>query len=186
MEYCTAAEVYVTDFLARNFAICDHWFAPLPASTLPNRLMAMCGYALTDHTPDGVIQEIKNTELFLEHRPDPILRLAGVKGTELAHILCRHAFFRQVSSMFVRYESGSGQFRELDQLKVDALNDDLPDVAFVEPFYWCDPRKEGTAASDDHAPASLAGGQRFLNVVRDAVIGPESRSREIRICGTDC
>lgn len=70
MEYCTAVEVYVTDFLARNFAICDHWFAPLPASTLPNRLMAMCGYALNDHTPDGVIQEIKNTTLFLKHRPN--------------------------------------------------------------------------------------------------------------------
>ncbi len=43
MEYCTAKDVPTSDFLARNFAICDNWFACLPASTLPNRLMAMSG-----------------------------------------------------------------------------------------------------------------------------------------------
>jgi len=41
MEYCGKGYLPATEFLARNFAICDNWFAPLPASTLPNRLMAM-------------------------------------------------------------------------------------------------------------------------------------------------
>ena len=36
------------DFFAHNFRICDHWFSPLPASTQPNRLMAMAGYSLID------------------------------------------------------------------------------------------------------------------------------------------
>jgi phospholipase C len=53
MEYCTKGYLPSTEFLARNFAVCDNWFAPLPASTLPNRLMAMSGYALVDRTPSG-------------------------------------------------------------------------------------------------------------------------------------
>src|ERR1700757_4702586 len=32
---------YVFDFFASNFAICEHWFAALPAGTQPNRLMAI-------------------------------------------------------------------------------------------------------------------------------------------------
>jgi len=139
--------------------------------------MAMSGYALNDHTPDGVMQEIKNTMLFLEHRPDLVYDWLESKGHSWRIYSSGMPFFLQVASMFARYESGNGQFREIEKLGEDALNDDLPDVAFVEPFYWCDPRKEGTAASDDHAPASLAGGQRFLNIVRDAIVGPETIAR---------
>src|SRR5580704_5405243 len=31
MQYYTGPDAPITDFLARNFAICDRWFAPLPA-----------------------------------------------------------------------------------------------------------------------------------------------------------
>jgi phospholipase C len=48
MQYYTPREIPITDFFARNFAICDHWFAPLPAGTQPNRLMTMSGYSLID------------------------------------------------------------------------------------------------------------------------------------------
>ena len=48
MRYQTPDKVPILDFFARNFRICDHWFAPLPASTQPNRLMAMAGYSLID------------------------------------------------------------------------------------------------------------------------------------------
>src|SRR5262249_1777317 len=48
MQYYTAADVPITDFLARNFVVCDHWFAPLPAGTQANRLMAMAGESWID------------------------------------------------------------------------------------------------------------------------------------------
>jgi phospholipase C len=41
MEYCRKQDLNTTDYLARNFAICEEWFAPLSASTLPNRLVAI-------------------------------------------------------------------------------------------------------------------------------------------------
>jgi phospholipase C len=51
----------------------------------------------------------------------------------------------------------------------DFTNDNLPDVVFVEPLYQDDPRRGSAQATDDHAPASLYGGQRFLKVVHEAL-----------------
>src|SRR5579862_921042 len=44
--------VPMTTFLAQNFAVCDHWFAPIPTSTQPNRFMALAGYSKVDSTID--------------------------------------------------------------------------------------------------------------------------------------
>ncbi len=38
----------ITDFFAHNFALCDRWFAPLPAGTQANRLMALSGQSEID------------------------------------------------------------------------------------------------------------------------------------------
>jgi phospholipase C len=56
MAYYTAAEVPITGFLADHFLVCDHWFACLPASTQPNRLMAMSGYAMRQNTPSTALE----------------------------------------------------------------------------------------------------------------------------------
>ena len=32
------------EFSCRAYAVCDHWFAPLPTDTQPNRSMAYSGY----------------------------------------------------------------------------------------------------------------------------------------------
>lgn len=57
MGYYTSRELPVTDFLARNFLVCDRWFAPLPASTQPNRLMAMSGFTRSRVTGDSMLAQ---------------------------------------------------------------------------------------------------------------------------------
>ena len=52
MGYYLAEDVPVADFFARQFTVCDHWFASLPAGTQPNRLMAMSGYSDIDVNGD--------------------------------------------------------------------------------------------------------------------------------------
>jgi phospholipase C len=54
MGYFTPAQVPITDFLAQNFAICDHWFCSLPAGTQPNRLMSMSGFSNIDVNQYGL------------------------------------------------------------------------------------------------------------------------------------
>lgn len=41
MGFYEAADIPITAFLAQHFAVSDHWFAPLPAATRPNKLMVM-------------------------------------------------------------------------------------------------------------------------------------------------
>src|SRR5262249_22444721 len=40
MKCFTAATLPVLSTLAREYAICDHWFSSVPGSTIPNRLFA--------------------------------------------------------------------------------------------------------------------------------------------------
>jgi phospholipase C len=70
MEYCPKDYLTTTDFLARRFTVCDDWFACLPASTLPNRLMAMSGYALVDHTPGNYLEVAEN---LFSNSPDDLI-----------------------------------------------------------------------------------------------------------------
>jgi len=52
MGYYDAVATPSVDFFARNFAICDHWFASLALGTQANRLMAMSGESLVlDNAP---------------------------------------------------------------------------------------------------------------------------------------
>jgi phospholipase C len=43
MSFFNSDQVPITDFLAKNFCICDRWHASLPTGTMPNRSMAFCG-----------------------------------------------------------------------------------------------------------------------------------------------
>ena len=55
LGYLTANSVFMSNFFARNYLICDHWFAPLPADTHPNRAMAYTGVSLIDDTKARLI-----------------------------------------------------------------------------------------------------------------------------------
>lgn len=63
MAYFEAPLVPITDFLARNFCICDHWHAPIPTSTQPNRTMAFCGYTPIYQTKTRPIP-LENGDIF--------------------------------------------------------------------------------------------------------------------------
>ena len=53
MGLLKSSGVPVTGALAAQYTVCDHWFACIPTSTAPNRLMSMCGY--TDHRDTGIL-----------------------------------------------------------------------------------------------------------------------------------
>ena len=59
MGYYTAQSVPTFDFFAKNFTVCDHWFASLPTGTQANRLMAM----------GGTTTIIDNAPIFLPDQP---------------------------------------------------------------------------------------------------------------------
>jgi phospholipase C len=171
MEYVTNNYLPSTDFLARNFAICDNWFSCIPASTLPNRLMAASGYALVDHTPSGLFQIADN--LFNDNPDDLVYDWLSARGVSWRIYLGGYSFFFMQMPRVLRLYEADVQvqhlFRPIDRLIDDFKNGDVPQVTFIEPLYQDDYRRGTAAASDDHPPASLYGGQRHLKIVYDAL-----------------
>ncbi len=170
MQYYGADQVPVTDFFARNFGICDRWFAPLPAGTQANRLMAMSGQSFIDTNASTPVQF-----------PDQQLAYDWLNQRKVRWRVYHQGFFPFFSMMPRWYPQMvlSDQFRRFDRLQVDVeLEPDatFPNVIFVEPKYTDSPHVgEGT---DDHSPSSVLGGQAFLLNIYKALISNPVRWRK--------
>jgi phospholipase C len=152
MGYFTNKELPVTDFFAKNFAVCDHWFSALPAGTQANRLMLMAGYSRIAHNifplPSHKLVydwlDIHNVNWRVYHEGLP--------------------FFAMMLDQIPRILGH--RFKPLEDLWDDVRNespDDFPQVIFIEPWYTNGPHPG--VSRDDHAPSSVIGGQQFLNEV---------------------
>lgn len=165
MGYFTGDQVRVIDRLARNFAICDHWFSSLPAGTQANRLMCMAGYSLIAHNT----LPLPNHELVYDWLDERKVRWR-VYHEGLP-------FFAMMPNQVERI-IGSGNFKPLATLIDDVNNeppDEFPEVIFLEPSYTDAPHLGSTR--DDHAPSSALGGQQFLNeVYRSIRVSPQFSS----------
>jgi len=170
MQYYTAQTVPVTDFFARNFALCDRWFAPLPAGTQANRLMAMSGQSFID-------TNVSNPAEF----PDQQLAYDWLRQRRVRWRVYHQGFFPFFAMMPRWYPEmvASDDFRRLERLRLDfELEADatFPNVIFVEPKYTDSPHVgEGT---DDHSPSSVLGGQSFLLDIYNALISNPVRWRK--------
>ena len=169
MEYCQAHDITKTDIFARGYALCDSWHACFPASTLPNRLMAMSGYALVDFTPDSYLQIAEN--LFYDEPDNLVYDWLSARGVSWRVYHSGSFFFMQMPRMLGKYLADlrtQALFRPIERLAEDFKTGDLPPVVFVETLYEDDARRGSQQATDDHPPASLWGGQRLLNIVGGA------------------
>lgn len=173
MGYFTSAEVPLTDFFAQRFALCDHWFSSIPASTQPNRLMAMSGYSLIDGNVDAVRDQYLVYDWLNDYRVSWRVYHEGIP-------------FFALMPRWVPHLLG-GNFRGLDQLANDFRDESdatFPEVIFVEPTYTDAPHL-GTP-SDDHPPSSILGGQNFLRRVYMSLIGnPDRWARTVMILTYD-
>ena len=170
MEYCTRKDVPTSDFLARSFALCDNWYSCLPASTLPNRLMAMSGYSLVDHTPGNYLDISQN--LFHDNPDDLVYDWLTARQVGWRVYFSGTFFFMQMPRLLHQYQAdvqSQAIFRPIDRLRDDFAKGDVPQVIFIEPRYQDDYRRGSSQATDDHPPASLWGGQGFLKNIYEAL-----------------
>ncbi|MGO9059744.1 MAG: alkaline phosphatase family protein [Candidatus Binataceae bacterium] len=162
MQYYTAGTVPIIDFFAHNFAVCDRWFAPLPAGTQPNRLMAMSGQSYIDTNASTPVQF-----------PDQQLVYDWLNQHRVRWRVYHQGFFPFFSMMPRWYPQMlvSDDFRRFERLRLDfelEADPTFPNVIFVEPKYTDSPHiGEGT---DDHSPSSVLGGQAFLLDIYKALI----------------
>lgn len=144
------ASLPTTAALAAKYSVCDRWFACIPTSTAPNRLMSMCGY--TDLRDTGAIVPDQATvyDWLLDRGVSWRVYHAGLP------------FFMLMPKLAPLILTS--HFRPLDDLAEDLAKgdpNDWPQVIFIEPDYYDSPIHI-RGACDNHAPLAMAPGEQFL------------------------
>jgi phospholipase C len=154
-----------TSFLAREYAVCDRWFAPVPTSTQPNRLVAMSGYTLQDTTLAGLLPNQETLFDWLDaHHVRWRVYSAGL------------SFYSLMPRLWPRLLGN--QFRRLSDLSHDFQHDSadqLPNVIIVEPDYEDSPVHLSGHACDNHPPLPVAFGEAFVRQVYEALTASPGR-----------
>ncbi|MFY9837400.1 MAG: alkaline phosphatase family protein [Xanthobacteraceae bacterium] len=169
--YYDKRAVPVFDFFARNFAICDHWFSPLPAGTQTNRLMAMSGESQIHHNVSDPL-DFPNQYLLYDW-----LDVARGLNNWCSYQWDGLPFFSLMHSWWIRIASGLndpggvGEFRRFEHFSPQwRSNEMIPDVVFIEPKYTDDPTFSGRHPNDDHCPTGISEGQRLLADIYNTII----------------
>ena len=173
MGHYDAAAVPVFDFFARNFAICDHWFAVLPTGTQANRLMAMSGESSL----------VDNARVFLPDQPlvydwltqHNVTWCAYQSGEFFPFFSLMPRWLPEITtSLTLSVAGGRGRFRRYDRFAAEWANNAvaMPQVIFIEPEYTDGPHGD---TNDDHPPTGVAKGQAFLADVYAALIANPAR-----------
>jgi phospholipase C len=166
MGYLTASEAPVSHFLARSFTVCDRWFSALPASTQPNRLMALSGTTLRAWTKEGTHCLLPHQRLVFDwleaHQPAIRWRVY-------------HDGFPFLTLMPSQHERILfGPYRRLDRLAEDVANE--PDATFPQVLFL-EPNFSGVLGqpNDNHPPQPIAFGEELLRRVYLALSSNPSR-----------
>jgi phospholipase C len=175
MGYYTAQSVATFDFFARNFTVCDHWFASLPTGTQANRLMAMSGTtSIMDNAPlflpdqelvyDWLAERGVSWCAYQRGNYLPFFALMGRWQGEIANSLVLDPLVADAHPRFRRYSSFVDDWT--------SPSTTMPSVIFIEPEYTDGPHAVPT---DDHPPTSVVYGQNFLAEVYSALIANPAR-----------
>jgi phospholipase C len=145
--------------LAANFTVCDHWYAPVPGPTWPNRLFAMSGTSLGRVTmPEGLF----NWNLHWYSQMTLFDRLNEKKREW-------KVYFGDFPLSFLlvhQWEpANAARHHKMTEFFRDAAGDakDFPDFAFIEPAYM------PPGADDDHPPHDIFGGETLVASVYNAI-----------------
>jgi phospholipase C len=174
MGYYTAQSVPTFDFFARNFTVCDHWFAALPTGTQANRLMAMGGATtIIDNAPLFLPDQPLVYDWLTDHQVTwcayqsghylPFFALMRKWQDEIANSLALDALVPHAHPRFRRF-SGFARDWQTEQ--------SMPSVIFIEPEYTDGPHG---VPNDDHPPTGVKQGQALLADIYNALIANPTR-----------
>jgi len=171
MGFLPPDQAPITDFLAGNYAVCDRWFAPLPTSTLPNRLMGWTGTTHVDHT--GQI---------LPRVDDTLLDWMTAHGVRWRVYHDGLSFFTLLGKLPQVLSPG---FRRFEELAADVRMEKkgtFPQVILVEPSYGDAPHLGTDHPNDNHPPLPVAPGEHFLRLIYQALTAnPDRWARTVLI-----
>lgn len=165
MRFCRPQDIPVTAALARNYMVCDRWFASLPNDTMPNRLMALSGYSKIDST------SVIKPPLHLLPDQTTIFDWLTLQGRKFSiHVDAQPIADVGPPSNLLLMKS---QWRHVanNTHTLDALERQwnsaasAPDVIYCEPFYNDFAIAIGLHGNCNHPPLPMAYGEAFLHRV---------------------
>jgi len=140
----------VLSTLAKEYAVCDRWFASVPTETLPNRAFA-CAATSQGHMDD-------KTHTFSSPTIFGALQAANygwaVYGYD-AEPLTKHTF-TQITS------ADASHFGEFPAFQLAAKNGSLPPFTFLEPSW-------SSTGNNQHPPYDVALGEQLIYDVYEAL-----------------
>jgi phospholipase C len=169
MGHYSAELVPTFDFFARNYTVCDHWFASLPTGTQANRLMAMSGTtSIVDNAPLLLRDQPLVYDWLTDHNVHwcayqsghflPFFTLMPRWLDEIANDLVLDALVPHAHPRFRRYQNFARDWLH---------EQNMPSVMFIEPEYTDGPH---ALPNDDHPPTRVTPGQAFLSDIYTALI----------------
>ena len=154
MHYFLPEQVPILSQLARQFAVCDRWFASAPCQTWPNRFFVHA--ATADGRQNNSPAHFPSVETIYDR-------------FELAGNLDWKIYFHDIpqskalTNLWVR----PGRFHFFNQFKEDAAAGTLPAYSFIEPRYFAD----WSLPNDQHPPHDATLGEQLIADVYNAVRG---------------
>ncbi|MBS0150269.1 MAG: hypothetical protein JSR31_04965 [Nitrospira sp.] len=146
--------------LARNFSVCDHWFASMPGPTWQNRFFAHSGTCL-GHTEmpsktNPLAMRLYYQETIFDRLSDSnidwtIFHDGIPQSIVLTRLLTRYLTFRGYDGMDSFFDAAAGDAAE------------FPQYAFIEPHYF------GSTENDQHPPADVRQGEKLIADVYNAI-----------------
>ncbi len=156
MGYHSYDNLPTYDALAREFAICNRWFASFPGPTFPNRFFELTGrpnidpWGLWDYSTDSPLPFLLTDSIF-DH-----LSEQGVSWRYFEHSPCQLRLFERYtfdSQNVVSYDDPEYGFENL------ALSGALPSVTFIDPHFKDFPPN----GFCDEPPSDIRNSQKFID-----------------------
>jgi phospholipase C len=146
MHYFTPDQVPVLSTLAKQFAVCDHWFASAPCQTWPNRWFVHAA------TANG---HQNNEPLHLPNVPT-IFNLFEYVGNDNWKIYFHD--MAQAHTLLQLFLLGD-HFHSYRQFQADCQSGQLPAYSFIEPQYYADLT---SPENDQHPPSVVTLGEQLI------------------------
>lgn len=153
MHCFTPDQVPAMSALARNFAVCDHWYAAAPCQTWPNRFFV--------HTATAGGYE-NNSPVRFPYTMPTIFSALDRKvpnGWEIYF----HDFPQALTLSDLWFHLD--HFRPFSDFLEDSRNGHLPSYAFIEPRYFAD----ADWPNDMHPPHNITYGDQLVAEVYEAI-----------------
>ncbi len=149
--------------LAKEFTICDHWFAALPGPTWPNRFMLLTGTSMGRvNMPDDGTRKADLAGYF-QQTQDTIFDRLTDKGINWK------CYFHDIPQSWVldhpRQPQNTARYFYMDEFFDDARGreEDFPQFCFIEPDFM------GIVGNDDHPPHDVMKAEKLIADVYNAL-----------------